>query len=496
MNSTFSDPLTATPVLANVERMVNELRKKAREIVQRLHESLPTPETAFAFETDLQSCLRESGRVLIEAEYNAIEPAAIQDCPVRMHLDGEEYKRRPKSPNTISTLFGSIELKRYRYEAVEAGVRGIFPLEMHLGIEAGLATPALAERIGQQAAGHTQQQVLDWLEQEHEIKWSGDSLRKVTASLSDGLSAFRQAAQKKKLLDLLKKADESKGLHRPTLSVGRDGIMVPMRHGAYREASAGTVSVSDRNGKRLGTVYLGVMPEEGQVTMSDHLTSLLNGVLMEWNGYTLHLVYITDAGFHPRDYYEKVLTKMMDPRQPGRLLQWEWIVDFWHACCYLTKLREALFGDKPAGWKWFKHMRHWLRHRKHGVTEVLRSATQHWNLLKKISAARDELFWEGYNYLRKHARRMDYSRYRRQGKPIGSGVTEAACKTVFSQRLKQSGMRWEVEGGQVIVDLRVLKLSGVLQEAFQLYQRSRPLPQSTKQGSQMHRKPQKLKIAA
>ena len=50
-------------------------------------------------------------------------------------------------------------------------------------------------------------------------------------------------------------------------------------------------------------------------------------------------------------------------------------------------------------------------------------------------------------YPRKHARRMAYSRYRRQGKPIGSGVTEAACKTVFSQRLKQSGMRWEGEGG-------------------------------------------------
>ncbi len=53
--------------------------------------------------------------------------------------------------------------------------------------------------------------------------------------------------------------------------------------------------------------------------------------------------------------------------------------------------------------------------------------------------------------------------------PIGSGVTEAACKTVFTQRLKQSGMRWEIAGGQVVVDLRVLWLSGVWDEAHQAY---------------------------
>ena len=42
--------------------------------------------------------------------------------------------------------------------------------------------------------------------------------------------------------------------------------------------------------------------------------------------------------------------------------------------------------------------------------------------------------------------------------PIGSGVTEAACKTVFTQRLKQSGMTWSLEGVK-IVDLRVVHLA-------------------------------------
>ena len=44
-------------------------------------------------------------------------------------------------------------------------------------------------------------------------------------------------------------------------------------------------------------------------------------------------------------------------------------------------------------------------------------------------------------------------------------MTEAACKTVFTQRLKQSGMRWDVAGGQGVVTLRVVLLSGVWDNA-------------------------------
>jgi hypothetical protein len=476
--------------------MMADLAPKIKETVLKFRMGPGSPEMTMAFETELEACTRECIRSLVEAEYNNIEPAEVKDCPVRMRLAGEEYKRRPKSPNTIGTLFGPIRLERYRYEALERGVPGIFPLEMQLGIEAGLATPALAERIGFQSVDHTQQQTLDWLEREHGIKWSTKSLRALTASLSDGLSSFRQEAQEKKILELLKKAEISTGAHCPVLAVGRDGIMVPMRRGGNKEASTATVSVIDRNGKRVGTVYLGQMPESGQGTLSDQLTSLLIGVLTKWDGCPLRYVYITDAGHHPQEYYETVLKKMEDPKRPGRLLEWQWIVDFWHACCYLTKLREALFGDSSAGWKWFKRVRHWLRHRKHGIADVLRSATQHWNLVKDRGAAREKLFWEGYDYLRKYARRMSYWHYHRQGKPIGSGVTEAACKTVFTQRLKQSGMRWETRGGQVIVGLRVLKLSGVWREAFLSYKRSQTLPQSDRPGSLKHRSPKILKKAA
>jgi len=50
------------------------------------------------------------------------------------------------------------------------------------------------------------------------------------------------------------------------------------------------------------------------------------------------------------------------------------------------------------------------------------------------------------HYFRNHAERMRYADFRRQGLFVGSGVVEAGCKTIFAQRLKQSGMRWTVQG--------------------------------------------------
>ena len=96
-----------------------------------------------------------------------------------------------------------------------------------------------------------------------------------------------------------------------------------------------------------------------------------------------------------------------------------------------------------------------------------------------------------YNYLRKRIRFLDYCQYRSNHLPIGSGVTEAACKTVFTQRLKQSGMTWKVDGGQRIVDLRVIQLSGVWSEVYQAYLQAKMLPDVGTQGGSGKKKPQK-----
>ncbi len=48
---------------------------------------------------------------------------------------------------------------------------------------------------------------------------------------------------------------------------------------------------------------------------------------------------------------------------------------------------------------------------------------------------------------------MRYADTLDEGLPIGSGMVEAACKTLAAQRMKLSGMRWG-NGAQAILTLR------------------------------------------
>jgi len=162
---------------------------------------------------------------------------------------------------------------------------------------------------------------------------------------------------------------------------------------------------------------------------------------------------------------------MEDPRQPGVLLIWERVIDFYHAAQYVSKLAAALFGTEAMAKGWARQMRGLLK-QPGGATRVLQSAS-YYRARVDMTRADHDAFDKAYRYLRRNRRYMQYERYRREGTPRGSGVTEAGCKTVFAQRLKQSGMRWGNTGGQVVVDLRVLVLSGVYEEVVARHLRQR-----------------------
>jgi len=63
------------------------------------------------------------------------------------------------------------------------------------------------------------------------------------------------------------------------------------------------------------------------------------------------------------------------------------------------------------------------------------------------------------DYFTSNAERMRYPVFRAQGMHIGSGIAEAACKTIVSTRAKRSGMRWTPEGLDALLPLRVSVLN-------------------------------------
>jgi hypothetical protein len=441
-----------------------------------------TPAATLDFEISLRRLLDECGRSIVESVFNHIEPEKPQDAPKHTERDRLDYVRKNEKSRTrggIATLFGTIELRRCLYEPLQLArdnaCRSFAPLELCLGIVAGNATPALAERVGRLAAQHTQQELLDVLQRDHHVHWSVTVLRSVTTAVSAGIAPYLRDVQKRALLGWLAQAWQSRGRHRPTLAVGRDGIMLPIRHEEhYKEGGVATLSVYDRRGRRLGTLYLGEMPEPKQLALSAELTALVRAVLADAANATPRLVYVTDAGYHQTTYFEEVLSRMENPRQAGQRLVWLWVVDYYHAASYVSKLARVLFEEEKTQQAWARRMRHVLRDKDGGVIRVLHSAAQ-LQRRKRRSKSEEKQYQDAYNYLLKHSKEMAYSQYRRAGLPIGSGVTEAGCKVVFTQRFKDSGMTWSLEGGEVILRLRLAVLSRVWDEVYREFLNHQPL---------------------
>jgi hypothetical protein len=104
-------------------------------------------------------------------------------------------------------------------------------------------------------------------------------LRKVIAGVAMGMELHCHEAMVTQVLAWLEQANQSRGGCKPVLAVDRDGLMLPIRGEAcYREGATATVSVYARRNQRLGTVYLGRMPEQGQETSLRQLTALLEDV--------------------------------------------------------------------------------------------------------------------------------------------------------------------------------------------------------------------------
>lgn len=315
----------------------------------------PSADGMARFEWELQRRLNKVGRVIMQSTVNRLEPEQQSDMPPVVFWEGNAFRTKRLSPmRSLNCLFGPIRLRRWLYESMDGlTLPALFPLERALGIVAGVATPALADLAARLSVDFTQRQVLESLRQQNQVLWGAQTLRKVTRTMAEGIAPHQHTARVQMLLGWLKQAAEGTGPVRFALAVGRDGLMLPIRgKETYKEGATATVSVFDRWGKRLGTIYLGQMPESGQGTLSDELTQVVRDVLAQWQEAMPRLVYITDAGFHPRDYFETVLRRMRNPHCPAQYLSWEWTVDYYHACGYISRMAEAIFGPGREAHSW------------------------------------------------------------------------------------------------------------------------------------------------
>jgi len=133
-----------------------------------------------------------------------------------------------------------------------------------------------------------------------------------------------------------------------------------------------------------------------------------------------------------------------------------WILDFYHAKEYLVKLAQALWPDAEQRRAWLEDYCHCLKHS--GGAAVL-ARLEDLDLAGAPAAARESLETI-LQYYRNHLQGMDYPYYLEMGWQIGSGPTEAACRSVIADRMKHSGMRWGEDGCHGMAHLRALFYNG------------------------------------
>jgi hypothetical protein len=136
------------------------------------------------------------------------------------------------------------------------------------------------------------------------------------------------------------------------------------------------------------------------------------------------------------------------------------IVDHGHASQHLRAAMVAYYGDKSVeGRAEYERLRIMLRDQPGGADEVIAALSRLARKMRgKKHKRRRKLLNAELTYFKNQRDRMDYADSQARGLPIGSGVVEAACKTLATQRLKRSGMRWR-DGKQAMLTIRSLQQS-------------------------------------
>ena len=137
------------------------------------------------------------------------------------------------------------------------------------------------------------------------------------------------------------------------------------------------------------------------------------------------------------------------------------VVDFFHVCEHLSKLSQMFSQDPAEAKAWYKKYRIILKEDSNGASKLIRAARYRRSITKKNPEIEAEI-----KYLQHNRKRLNYFQLRQNNLPIGSGVVEAACKNLIGARMKKSGMRWAIDGGQTVLTLRSLILSNRWEECW------------------------------
>lgn len=410
------------------------------------------------FEDALHQRLLEAEREILADVMSAsdVDADAIE-------IEGRVHRRVLRSRQTYMTAAGPVEVERWLFkDRADPTAHALAALDLRLGIVEGFWTQRAARQASWVVSQMCPPKAEELFQRVGNMEPSKSSLDRLPKNLSERWEEKREVYEHA-LREALVIADEAH-----SVAVSIDGVFAPIDGGAnptavraraasegrickgpagYREVGCATLSFCDANGDLISSIRFGRAPESKKTALKETLRKDLEYVLAQRP--ELRVAKITDAG---SDNWKYLATLPDGPE----------ILDFFHASEHLSAAIAAVYGDGTMKTRHkFELLRERLLTEDDGAAAVIAALAYLQRQNPRIQRVKNELA-----YFRANKHRMRYAQWKKEGFMIGSGMVEAACKTLVAQRLKLSGMRWSPHGAQAILTMRGWDQSERFDEAW------------------------------
>ena len=357
---------------------------------------------------------------------------------------------------TIQTVLGPVALRRAYYHCAACGC-GVVPRDDELGIAGASLSPGLRKMTARVGAAAPFAKAADLLAELAGIRLPAKRIER--SAEADGAAAAARITAESAAIAGGRVSPLPPAVLPDKLYIAIDGTGVPMVPAAVNGRAGKTPDGRARTREvKLAALFTqSRVDEAGRPVRDPDSTSYL-------------------ASFAPADQFATQVAAEARRRGADAIRQlvvlgdgapWIWtlatailpeatpIVDLYHAREHLHDLATHLspvLGDAHPDWLAAR-----LADLDNGDIETLVTETA--RLLPQLPDDIAHDTTKALGYFKTNAHRMRYGYFRDHGLFVGSGVVEAGCKSLVGQRLKLSGMRWNIPGATAILTLRCQQAS-------------------------------------
>jgi len=349
---------------------------------------------------------------------------------------GEEAQYVRRRSGMAITLQGRMYYRRAYYLCERCG-KGQYPLDDRLGIEPGQMSREVVKVAALCGIQDAFEAGSDILARTSLLALSPNSLRKACQVIGEQVMSDEDQA-KARSQDLAAQLEQRRVPNKPTRLYGSmDGFYVLLEDG-YHEMKAGAWWTTRT--RRDGTLeahqiqyYVDVLPAE------DFADLVWTSGFTRYADQALELVFIADGA----EWIWRIVARLYP-----QAIQ---IVDWYHACTYLSAVAAVAFADKTQAQAWLA-LQHTALWEGHLVTVF--------HACRAVSSQAPQAVRDALSYFAHNRTRLRYAKFRALGLQIGSGSMESGCKQIGLERLKIAGARWSETGARKLAKARAAYLSG------------------------------------